>query len=87
MNNFSMADSQELQDILMANKAAYDAERLQEWMERKAMKAEDTALRHKALTEGAASTQAQMEQDAREKREAELNEKWRMKMLETEVEK
>ena len=28
-----------------------------------------------------------MEQEAREQREDELNEKWRMKMLETEVEK
>ena len=31
--------------MLNANKAAYDAERKAEWLERRAMKGEDTALR------------------------------------------
>ena len=73
MNGFSMTDSQDLQDMLKRNKAAFDDERLREWRERKAMRAEDNALRSKNLTEGAAATQAQMEADARELREVEID--------------
>ena len=87
MNQFSIADSQAIQDMLMSNKADYDAERLKEWRERKAMRDEDNALRTKQLAEGAEKAQAIMEEEARETRESELNEKWRLKMLETEVEK
>ena len=31
MNSFNMQDSRDIQDYLMRNKAAYDAERLKEW--------------------------------------------------------
>lgn len=41
MNQFSMLDSQALQDKLKENKTAYDEERRREWKERQAMKAED----------------------------------------------
>ena len=73
--------------MLRNNKADYDAERLREWRERKAMRGEDNALRTKQLAESSEKAEAIMEQEAREQREAELNEKWRLKMLETEVEK
>lgn len=73
--------------MLKANKADYDAERLKEWRERKAMRSEDNALRTKQLKESSENAQAIMEEEAREQRESELNEKWRLKMLETEVEK
>ena len=87
MNQFSIADSQAIQDMLTSNKADYDAERLKEWRERKSMRGEDNALRTKQLAESSEKAQAMMEEEARETRESELNEKWRMKMLETEVEK
>ena len=87
MNFFTMLDSQEIQDILIANKEAFDAERLAEWRERKSMKSEDTGLKTTYLQENAAVTQFKMEQDAREKRESELNAKWSQKMVETEIEK
>lgn len=85
MNQFSIVESRGIQDKLMANKADYDAERLKEWRERKAMRSEDNALRTKQLKENSEKVQAQMEEEAREQRETELNEKWRVKMLETEV--
>ena len=87
MNNFAINESHAIQDILKANKADYDGERLKEWRERKSMRGEDNALRTKQLAESSAKAQAIMEQEARETRESELNEKWRLKMLETEVEK
>ena len=87
MNHFSMADSQAIQDKLVANKAAYDEERRREWKERQAMKAEDQALRKHFLSEASATESRRMEEEAREIREAELNAKWHKKMLETEIEK
>lgn len=49
MNFFNMHDSQDIQEMLNANKAAYDAERMAEWKERRAMKNEDTSLRRMML--------------------------------------
>ena len=71
----------------MANKAAYDAERLAEWRERKAMKAEDKSLRAKFLQENSEATRLKMEAEARELREEEINAKWHQKMIENEIEK
>ena len=51
MNQFSIADSQGLQEHLKDNKADYDEERLREWRERKSMRSEDNALRTKQLKE------------------------------------
>jgi hypothetical protein len=51
------------------------------------MRGEDNALRTKQLKESSEKAQYMMEQEAREQREDELNEKWRVKMLETEIEK
>lgn len=65
----------------------YDAERLKEWRERKSMRAEDEQLRKMYLTENAAKEQAIMEEEAKEIREAELNEKWQKFMLENEIQK
>lgn len=61
MNQFSIEDSQAIQDMLRNNKADYDAERLREWRERKAMRAEDNALRTKQLAESSEKAQAIME--------------------------
>ena len=47
--------------MLRANKADYDAERLREWRERKAMRSEDNALRTKQLAESSEKAQAIME--------------------------
>lgn len=85
MNQFSIAESRGIQDKLKANKADFDAERLKEWRERKSMRSEDNALRTEQLKENSEKVQAIMEEEAREQRETELNEKWRVKMLETEV--
>ena len=39
--DIKLEDSREIQDYLRRNKAAYDAERLKEWRERKLMRHED----------------------------------------------
>ena len=87
MNFFNMHDSQDIQEMLNANKAAYDAERKAEWLERRAMKGEDTALRRMMLGDNAEKAQQQMEDDAREIREMDLNAKWERRLLETAIEK
>ena len=66
MNQFSIADSQGLQEHLKENKADYDEERLREWRERKSMRSEDNALRTKQLKESSEKAQDIMEQEARE---------------------
>jgi hypothetical protein len=75
-NNFTMEDSRQIQEYLVRNKAIYDAERVKEWKERKVMRNEDEHLRKMYMTENANKEQAIMEEEAREIREAELNEKW-----------
>jgi hypothetical protein len=60
---------------------------LKEWRERKLMRAEDEALRKMYLAESSQKEQTRMEEEAREIREAELNEKWKKFMLENEIEK
>ena len=75
-NNFSMEDSRAIQEYLKRNKALYDAERLKEWRERKYMRGEDEQLRKMYMAQNAAKEQANIEEEAREIREAELNEKW-----------
>jgi len=65
----------------------YDAERLKEWKERKLMLADDEATKELYLQENSKKEQDRMEEEAREIREAELNEKWKKFMLETEIEK
>jgi hypothetical protein len=87
MNNFNLDDSREIQDKLRRNKAKFDAERLREWKERKAMRSEDEKLREMFLKEQSSKEQERMEDEARELRESELNEKWKKFMLETEIEK
>ena len=86
-NNFTMEDSRQIQEYLVRNKAIYDAERLKEWKERKIMRNEDEHLRKMYMTENANKEQAIMEEEAREIREAELNEKWQKFMLENEIQK
>jgi len=51
------------------------------------MRAEDEALRKMYLAESSQKEQTRMEEEAREIREAELNEKWKKFMLENEIEK
>jgi len=87
MNSFTLEDSREIQDKLKANKATYDAFRLQEWQERKHMKQEDEKLRAIYLKESSKREENRMEDEAREIREAEMNEKWKKHMLENEIEK
>jgi len=41
----SLEDSRAIQESLRRNKAAYDAERLKEWKERKGMRTEDEGLK------------------------------------------
>lgn len=86
-NGFSMTDSQAIQDWLMRNKANYDAERLKEWQERKIMRATDEKLRELYLKRNSAKEQARMEEEAQVVREAELGEKWKSFLLNTEIEK
>ena len=71
----------------MRNKAAYDAERLKEWQERKIMRATDEKLRELYLKRNSAKEQARMEEEAQVVREAELGEKWKSFLLNTEIEK
>ena len=103
MNNFSPQDSRAIQDFLTRNKQLYDAERLKEWNERKLMREDDEKmkelllhalllllallLKELFLQEQSKKEQERMEEEAREIREAELNEKWKKFMLETEIEK
>ena len=70
---------------LKRNKALYDAERVKEWKERKDMREEDENLRKMYMGENANKEQDVMEEEAREIREAELNEKWQKFMLESEI--
>ena len=86
-NNFTMEDSRQIQEYLKRNKALYDAERLKEWRERKLMRGEDEQLRKMYLAENASKEQAIIEEEAKEIREAELNEKWQKFMLENEIQK
>jgi hypothetical protein len=51
------------------------------------MRGEDEALRQKYLAENAKKEQGRMEEEASEVREAELDEKWKKFILETEIEK
>ena len=87
MNNFSPQDSRAIQDFLTRNKQLYDAERLKEWNERKLMREDDEKMKELFLQEQSKKEQERMEEEAREIREAELNEKWKKFMLETEIEK
>jgi hypothetical protein len=87
MNNFSPADSRAIQDYLKRNKSLYDAERIKEWNERKGMREDDESTKELKLQEQGQKEQNRMEEEAREIREAELNEKWKKFMLETEIEK
>ena len=84
-NNFTMEDSRQIQEYLKRNKAIYDAERVKEWRERKYMRGEDEKLRKMYMGENANREQAIIEEEAREIREAELNEKWQKFMLENEI--
>ena len=84
-NNFSMEDSRQIQVYMKRNKALYDAERIKEWRERKNMRGEDESLRKMYMGENASKEQAIIEEEAREIREAELNEKWQKFMLENEI--
>jgi len=72
---------------LRRNKAAYDAERLKEWKERKMMRNEDQALQNMYLEESSKKEQGRMEEEARERREKEIDEKWRKFLLDSEFEK
>ena len=51
------------------------------------MRGEDEALREMYLAANAKKEQGRMEEEASEVREAELDEKWKKYMLETEIEK
>ena len=83
----SLEDSRAIQESLRRNKAAYDAERLKEWKERKGMRTEDEGLKKVYLEQQAAKEQSRMEEEGREVQEEELNAKWKKFMLETEIEK
>lgn len=87
MNELSLEDSREIQEKLRRNKRKYDEERLQEWRERKLMRAEDQALKMLYMQQNSKKEQERMEDEAREIRETELNEKWKKFMYETEIEK
>ena len=87
MNQFDYQDSRQIQDYLRRNKQMYDEERLAEWRERKLMKAEDDKQKVKYLKEQSHKETVRMEEEAKEIREAELNEKWKKFMLEKEIEK
>lgn len=87
MNHFTMEDSRAIQELLIRNKAMFDAERLKEWRERKNMRANDEALRKLYLQEHSNKEQSRMEEEATDIREAELDEKWKKYMLEMEVQK
>ena len=76
-NNFRLEDVRKIQDNLKRNKAMYDAERLQEWRERKLMNGEDVALKNAYLEEQSRKEQERMEEEARELREREIDEQWR----------
>ena len=71
----------------MRNKREYDAEILNEWDERNIMREDDEKMKELQLQEQSKKEQDRMEEEAREIREAELNEKWKKFMLETEIEK
>lgn len=86
-NLFTMEQSRQIQEYLKRNKDLYDKERLKEWRERKKMRGEDEQLRQMYMTENAQKEQAIMEDEAKEIREAELNEKWQKFMLENEIQK
>lgn len=51
------------------------------------MRSEDESLRKMYLEENAAREQAVMDEEAKEIREAEMNEKWQKFMLENEIQK
>lgn len=87
MNEFSLEDSREIQEKLKRNKRKYDEERLQEWRERKMMRAEDEALKLLFMQQNSKNEQNRMEEEAKEIKEAELNEKWKKFMTESEIEK
>lgn len=87
LNSFSLDDSRSIQDKLMRNKRKFDEDRLREWKERKTMMNQDEKLRALYLAAHSQQEQGRMEEEAREIREAELEEKWKKFMLETEIEK
>ena len=71
----------------MRNKASYDAERLKEWLERKVMRETDEKLYELYTKRQTKKKEVQMEEEAQVVREAELGEKWKSFMLNTEIEK
>lgn len=76
-----------IQQSLIKNKAAYDAERLKEWRERKLMKAEDEGLHQKYLKEQSKAEEARMETETKELREAQIEEKWKKYVVESAIQK
>lgn len=86
-NKFTLDQVRGLQDRLKRNKAKYDAERLQEWKERKLMNDEDVRLKNLYLEEQARKEQERMEEEARELREKEIDDQWRKHLLDSEIEK
>ena len=82
-----MEDSRKIQECLIRNKKIFDGERIKEWKERKQMRGEDEELRKAYVAESCAKEQEQMEEEAREIREAEMNDKWQKFLLEQELTK
>lgn len=86
-NNFRLEDIRKIQDLLRRNKKLYDEARLMEWRERKDMRGEDHALRKHYLESETRVEQSNMEEEAKETREREINKMWRAHLLEDAEEK
>ena len=76
-----------IQQSLIENKKKFDAERLLEWRERKAMQNEDDHLQALYLREHAKAEENRMERETKELREHQIEEKWRKYVQEQSIEK
>lgn len=76
-NNFTLEDTEAIQQALVRNKKMYDAERLKEWRERKLMKNEDERLHALYLKEQSKREEKRMETETKELREAQIDAKFK----------
>lgn len=68
-NKFDLRSIEIIQANLVRNKAQYDADRLQEWRERKLMFGEDNAMRIKQIEQEAKKKKNQLDEESKEQRD------------------
>ena len=76
-NKLDLRSIEIIQANIKRNKAQYDADRLQEWKERKLMFNEDNAMRIKQIEMESRKKKNQLDEESKEQRDQQLDEQWK----------